>query len=53
MTKLKPCPDCAGTGVLDQGTNEERQCSFCGGIGVVVDDSEEGDVLQTKREPIA
>jgi DnaJ-class molecular chaperone len=42
------CPECGGSGVLDEGTERERRCETCGGSGVVPDnENDDGDVLQT------
>lgn len=38
---MKTCPECEGSGVVDEGTDDERQCPTCGGLGFVADD--EGD----------
>jgi DnaJ-class molecular chaperone len=39
---MKPCPDCEGSGVIEQGTEDEEQCPTCGGTGFV-SDSDNGD----------
>ncbi len=38
---MKTCPDCNGDGVVEKGTDDERQCPTCGGCGFVPDDDEE------------
>ena len=48
---MKVCPDCEGTGVIEQGDEEDdAQCPTCGGTGFVADD-DDGDgregILQT------
>ena len=47
---MKVCPDCEGTGVVEQGAEDEEQCPTCGGTGFVADD-DDGDgregILQT------
>jgi DnaJ-class molecular chaperone len=45
---MTTCPECGGSGVLDEGTENERRCDTCGGTGFVPDDqNDDGDVLQT------
>ena len=46
---MKPCPECEGKGVIDEGTDDERQCPNCGGSGSVPDDesSDEQGVVNT------
>ncbi len=52
MTTIRDCPECGGSGVLEQGTEQERRCDYCGGRGFVPDDENEGGgVLQT-RSPV-
>lgn len=29
----RPCEDCAGTGIIDEGTDHERDCEACDGLG--------------------
>lgn len=29
----QPCPDCEGTGIIDEGTPNERDCQACDGLG--------------------
>ncbi len=38
---MKTCPDCNGDGVLDKGTDDEKQCPTCGGSGFVPDDNDD------------
>jgi DnaJ-class molecular chaperone len=38
---MEVCPECEGSGVVDEGTEDERRCPTCGGSGFVPDD--EGD----------
>jgi RecJ-like exonuclease len=38
---MKTCPDCNGDGVLDKGTDDQKQCPTCGGSGVVPDDNDD------------
>jgi DnaJ-class molecular chaperone len=38
---MKTCPDCNGDGVIDRGTNDEKQCRTCGGSGYVPDDNDD------------
>jgi len=38
---VKTCPDCNGDGVIEKGTDDERQCPTCGGSGFVPDDDDE------------
>ena len=45
--KTKTCPDCNGDGVVDKGTDDEHQCSTCGGCGFVPDDDDDEEVLNT------
>jgi DnaJ-class molecular chaperone len=46
---MKTCPECEGEGVIDEGTDDERQCPTCGGSGFVPDDAsgDEQDVVKT------
>jgi DnaJ-class molecular chaperone len=44
---MKTCPDCNGDGVVDKGTDDEQQCSTCGGCGFVPDDDDQEGVLNT------
>ena len=45
---IKTCPECNGSGVADQGTDDERQCPTCGGVGYVNDGGDDdGSVLNT------
>jgi len=37
---MKTCPDCNGDGVVEKGTDDERQCPTCGGSGFVRDDGD-------------
>src|SRR5262245_13763585 len=47
---MKTCPDCNGDGVVEKGTDDERQCPTCGGSGFVPDD-EDGreEIIHTQR----
>ena len=38
---MKSCPDCNGEGVVEEGTDDERQCPTCGGSGFVPDDDDD------------
>jgi DnaJ-class molecular chaperone len=38
---MKTCPDCNGDGVIDKGTDDEKQCPTCGGSGFVPDDNDD------------
>jgi RecJ-like exonuclease len=38
---MKTCPDCKGDGVIDKGTDDEKQCPTCGGSGFVPDDNDD------------
>ena len=38
---MKTCPDCNGDGVIDKGTDDEKQCRTCGGSGFVPDDNDD------------
>ena len=40
---MKTCPECQGKGVVDEGTDDERQCPECGGSGVVPEDERDDD----------
>ena len=45
---MKTCPDCNGECVIDQGTDDEKRCPTCAGLGVVADDDDgREDVLNT------
>jgi RecJ-like exonuclease len=44
---VKTCPDCNGDGVIEKGTDDERQCPTCGGSGFVPDDDEDEEVIRT------
>jgi DnaJ-class molecular chaperone len=49
---MKTCPDCNGDGIIDEGTDDERQCPTCGGTGFVSDDSDDknnAEVIKTER----
>lgn len=37
------CSCCGGSGLVDIGTPEERECPFCWGIGYVESDEEDDD----------
>ena len=43
--KTKTCPDCNGDGVIEKGTDDERQT--CGGSGFVPDDDDDEEVTRT------
>ncbi len=46
--KSKTCPECDGTGIVNDDTDEERQCPNCGGTGSVSDeDNDDEGVLNT------
>jgi hypothetical protein len=48
---MKVCPDCEGTGVVEQETDdEEEQCPKCGGTGFADDDDGDGreGILRTQ-----
>jgi len=48
---MKTCPDCNGDGVVDKGTDDERQCPTCGGLGFVPDDDDDHEeVIKTSRD---
>jgi DnaJ-class molecular chaperone len=50
---MKTCPDCNGGGVIDKGTDDEKQCPTCGGSGFVPDDNDDknnGEVIRTSWE---
>ena len=50
---MKTCPDCKGDGVIDKGTDDEKQCPTCGGSGFVPDDNDDknnGEVIRTSWE---
>jgi DnaJ-class molecular chaperone len=40
---MKTCPECNGDGVIEKGTDDERQCPTCGGSGFVPDDDDDDD----------
>jgi DnaJ-class molecular chaperone len=44
---MKTCPDCNGDGVVGKDTDDEQQCSMCGGRGFVPDNDDQEDVLNT------
>jgi DnaJ-class molecular chaperone len=44
---MKPCPECNGSGVVNQGTDNEERCPECGGKGFVPDDQDDEQVLNT------
>jgi DnaJ-class molecular chaperone len=44
---MKTCPDCNGDGVIERGTDDERQCPTCGGSGFVPDDDSHEEVIKT------
>jgi hypothetical protein len=44
---VKTCPDCNGDGVIEKGTDDERQCLTCGGSGFVPDDDDDEEVIRT------
>jgi hypothetical protein len=46
---VKTCPDCNGDGVIEKGTDDERQCPTCGGSGFVPDDDEDEEVIRAAR----
>ena len=47
---MKTCPDCNGDGVVDKETDDEHQCSICGGLGFVADDDDDHEeVIKTSR----
>ena len=44
---MKTCPDCNGDGVIEKGTDDERQCPTCGGSGFVPDDDEDEEAIRS------
>jgi DnaJ-class molecular chaperone len=48
---MKTCPECEGTGVVDEGTDDERRCPTCGGSGFVPDDEGGDDQGVVRTEP--
>ena len=44
---MKTCPNCNGDGVIEKGTDDERQCPTCGGSGFVPDDDDDEEVIRT------
>jgi len=45
---VKTCPDCNGDGVIEKGTDDERQCPTCGGSGFVPDDNDDNkEIIRT------
>ena len=40
---MKTCPDCNGDGVIDRGTDDEKQCPTCGGSGFMPDDNDDNN----------
>jgi DnaJ-class molecular chaperone len=44
---MKTCPECNGSGVVNQGTDNEERCPECGGKGFVPDDKDDEQVLDT------
>ena len=44
---MKTCPDCNGDGVIEKGTDDERQCPTCGGSGFVPDDDDDEEIIRT------
>jgi RecJ-like exonuclease len=40
---MKTCPDCNGDGVIDKGTDDEKQCPTCGGSGFMPDDNDDNN----------
>jgi RecJ-like exonuclease len=50
---MKTCPDCNGDGVIDKGTDDEKQCPTCGGSGFVPDDNDDKnneEIIRTSWE---
>ena len=45
--KTKTCPECNGDGVIEKGTDDERQCPTYGGSGFVPDDDDDEEVTRT------
>ncbi len=43
------CPECNGEGIIERGTDVERQCPTCGGRGFVPDDNDIEEVLNTGK----
>jgi DnaJ-class molecular chaperone len=39
----KTCPECGGTGVVDEGAEDERRCPTCNGSGIVPDDEQDSE----------
>jgi DnaJ-class molecular chaperone len=44
---METCPECNGSGVVNQGTDNEERCPECGGKGFVPDDKDDEQVLDT------
>jgi RecJ-like exonuclease len=50
---MKTCPDCNGDGVIEKGTDDEKQCPTCGGSGFVPDDNDDKnneEIIRTSWE---
>ena len=48
---MKTCPECNGEGIVDRGTDDEKRCPNCAGLGVVADDDDDrggGEPLRTR-----
>ncbi len=48
---MKTCPDCNGDGVVEKGTDDERQCPTCGGSGFVPDDDDGREEIIHTTQP--
>ncbi|HSD85477.1 MAG TPA: hypothetical protein VLG46_16565 [Anaerolineae bacterium] len=45
--KTKPCLECDSEGVIEKGTDDERQRPTCGGSGFVPDDDDDQEIIRT------
>jgi RecJ-like exonuclease len=46
---MKTCPECDGDGVIEKGTDDEKQCPTCGGSGFVPDDNDDKNNEEVPR----